>query len=147
MNTDLIPKIIEELIQVVPALHKKMFKVESIPQQSMLSQLQYIALGVLARHGKKTPTELIKPLFISKPQMTVMLDRLAQQEYIDRKHSLDDRRNIEIEITSKGREVYENFHNEFRSQMADKLLQLSDEDLRDLEESGRTLNKILSKIQ
>jgi len=62
----------------------------------------------LRRVGKPytlSPTQLMKACFLTSGAMTHRLDRLEQQKYIERHHSKDDRRSVDIVLTPSGKEL------------------------------------------
>lgn len=52
-----------------------------------------------------SPTQLMKACFLTSGAMTHRLDRLEQQKYIERRHSKDDRRSVDIVLTASGRSL------------------------------------------
>jgi len=67
-------------------------------------------LFALRRAGKPftlSPTQLMKACFLTSGAMTHRLDRLEQQKYIERHHSKDDRRSVDIVLTPAGRDLVE----------------------------------------
>lgn len=59
-----------------------------------------------------TATYLCEQLQIRKPQMNVILNRMEQERRITRTRSANDKRNVEILLTSDGRQSYEKVHEE-----------------------------------
>ena len=71
--------------------------------KSDLSRLQGITLhNLVLSGGTTTPTELSKMMYRSKHGLTKIVDDLEKKGQVIRKHSLKDRRSINISITSNG---------------------------------------------
>jgi len=89
--SDLIEKILEETIA--------MSDFEDLTQQ----QLHY--LKVLVKMKNPTLTELARELSLTKPTVTVLVDKLTEKGYIKRVHSDADRRVMHLHIDKKGAKV------------------------------------------
>jgi DNA-binding MarR family transcriptional regulator len=102
--TDIIKeRIAENLMALLPFYHKKIFGPTGQGITGMQAA-QYRTLGVLMRGG--TPlsmSELGKRQYISKPYMTVLVDQLIQDGYVQRIPDTVDRRVINIAITAEGK--------------------------------------------
>lgn len=59
-----------------------------------------------------TATYLCEQLQIRKPQMNVILNRMEQEGRIERRRSVNDKRNVEIFLTPGGMQSYEQVHEE-----------------------------------
>jgi MarR family transcriptional regulator, transcriptional regulator for hemolysin len=66
-------------------------------------QLEY--LKVLVKMDNPTPSELAKELDLTKPTVTVLVNKLAEKGYIKRVHSDDDRRVMHLFLDSKGEKI------------------------------------------
>lgn len=70
----------------------------SLSEQDLLSQLDMAG-------GKIRMTELAERLFLSKPGMTRMLDRLEKSKFAKRVQTPGDRRSLSAELTKKGENI------------------------------------------
>jgi DNA-binding MarR family transcriptional regulator len=86
--SDLIEKVLEE------TLDKSDF--------SDLTQQQFHYLKVIVKMKNPTLTELAREVGLTKPTVTVMVDKLAEKGYIRRVHSDHDRRVFHLQIDKKG---------------------------------------------
>lgn len=66
---------------------------------------QYRALVVLASRGPQRTAELAAELDVAPSSITRLSDRLVRKRLVSRRASLDDRRQVTIAITSRGREL------------------------------------------
>lgn len=89
--SDLIEKILEETLD-----------------QSDFSDLtpqQFSYLKVLVKMKNPTLTELSKEVGLTKPTVTVLVDKLSEKGYVKRVHSDEDRRVMHLRIDKKGTKI------------------------------------------
>jgi DNA-binding MarR family transcriptional regulator len=133
------------LIRLFPLFHGKI-----ISRERGISGMQiagYRVLGVLLRHGPLPISEVGKRLYISKPYMTRLVNDLIAEDLVERLPDTSDRRVINLRITSKGRERIKEIGGLFRDDIEVLLSDLSDDDIRDLDESLKNLNRVLGKLR
>jgi DNA-binding MarR family transcriptional regulator len=66
---------------------------------------QYRALVVLASRGPQRTADLATELGVAPSSITRLCDRLVRKRLVSRQHSPDDRREVTIAITSRGRHL------------------------------------------
>ena len=73
-------------------------------QESVLKvPLRFTALSLLIRKGGSlTPTELARRMFRSKHSITNIIDSLEKEGYVERHRDSEDRRIVNIKITTEG---------------------------------------------
>ncbi len=71
-----------------------------------LTQPQFGVLETLGHLGPLPISTLCKKQLVSGGNMTVVIDNLEKEGLVKRVHSKDDRRVIVIELTAKGRELF-----------------------------------------
>lgn len=138
-------KISDDLIALLPFYHKKIFR----PQQGVsgMQIAQYRTLGVLLREKKSlSMSELGKQLYISKPYMTVLVDQLIQEGYVERLRDPEDRRIVNISITRKGTRHLKQAASHHRDTIRGLLDTLEPQDLDDLSSSLSTIRKIIARM-
>jgi DNA-binding MarR family transcriptional regulator len=89
--SDLIEKILEETLD------------QSDFGDLTAQQLQY--LKVLVKMKNPTLTELAREIGLSKPTVTVLIDKLTEKGYVKRVHSDEDRRVTHLYIDKKGKKI------------------------------------------
>lgn len=145
--TDIIKeRVAENLIALLPFYHKKIFGPAGQGITGMQAA-QYRTLGVLKRGD--TPlsmSELGKRQYISKPYMTILVDQLIQDGYVQRIPDTIDRRVINIAITAEGKKHLKQVGSRYKETIKDMLSDLDSRDLEDLCQSLEKLRNILSKI-
>ncbi|MHB0800393.1 MarR family transcriptional regulator [Bacillus thuringiensis] len=72
-------------------------------QATGLTPPQYYILKILDHYGASRATTLAKKMYVKPSAITVMIDRLIDQELVERYHDKDDRRVVIIELTEKGK--------------------------------------------
>jgi DNA-binding MarR family transcriptional regulator len=145
--TDIIKeRVAENLIALLPFYHKKIFGPGGQGITGMQAA-QYRILGVLMKAG--TPlsmSELGKRQYISKPYMTILVDQLIQDGYVQRIPDTGDRRVINIAITAEGKRHLKQAASRYKETIKNMLSELDSRDLEDLCQSLEKLRNIISKI-
>ena len=106
-----------------------------------LTQMHY--LEVISALGNPNITELASELQLTKPTVTVSIDKLIEKEYIKKVQSDEDRRNSHLHLTEKGRQInamHDYAHERFSELIGEALT---------AEEIGKLvelLGKLVSKI-
>lgn len=77
-------------------------KVVDLPLSFSMIQL----LRLLGQRDKQTSTQLAHSLKVSKPAVTQMVDTLVRKKLVVRKTAKADRREVNLSLTVRGREVY-----------------------------------------
>jgi DNA-binding MarR family transcriptional regulator len=71
---------------------------------------EYDVLAALSRSGPSyqlTPTELYRSVLVSSATMTERLDRLERRKLIRRRPASRDRRSVLVELTARGRAIFD----------------------------------------
>ena len=116
---------IEQLINII--LHKSELLEEEIKQKSDLKNLtskQLYCLELIYEMKNPALSELATGLSITKPSVTVMIDRLEDKDYIYKVKSDKDRRSAHVHLTEKGIEaakLHTNVHNTFAKRLTKEL--------------------------
>ncbi|MTK12755.1 MAG: MarR family transcriptional regulator [Clostridiaceae bacterium] len=136
----------EKLLTVGPIIMKKIFKL-GLPSSGIISINQLMVLGILNEEGSLSISEICRKLAISKPQMTIILDKLVQNDLVYRTYNDKDRRTININITESGNEYCKNLSEVFKENLSHKLIALSEEDLTTLLNSLEITECILKRLE
>jgi len=70
-----------------------------------LTQTQLHYLQIIVKMKNPTPTELSRELGLTRPTVTVLVDRLTEKGYIKRVPSDEDRRVLHLHIDKKGKKI------------------------------------------
>jgi DNA-binding MarR family transcriptional regulator len=136
----------EKLITFVPIMTKKIIKFD-MHSNKMLPFNQSMVLGILNDEGSISISEICKKVLISKPQMTIIIDKLVHSDLVYRVHNEGDRRTININITEKGNKYCRNILEMFKENLKTRLMSLSKEDLAKLLDSIQTTQSILKQME
>lgn len=136
----------EKLLAIGPIINKKIIRFD-IQSNETISINQLMVLGTLHEYGSLCVSEICKKLFISKPQMTIIVDKLVKIDLVYRIYNNEDRRTININLTEKGNEYCKNLLETFKENLRHKLITLSDEDLTTLLNSVEITECILKRLE
>ncbi|MBN1687723.1 MAG: MarR family transcriptional regulator [Candidatus Omnitrophica bacterium] len=104
----------EKLIQSFREMHLVMSRLfNQLLGEVDLTFPQYVLLGHLSTAGSMTMTEASEKLYISKPAVTSLVDKLAEEKYLARKPHPEDRRAYHLTILQKGQETVKKFQETF----------------------------------
>lgn len=76
-------------------------------QELGLTGPQFHMLAIIARHKECNVSFLADKLEVKPSAITVMIDRLVQHGYVERRHDEQDRRAVLITVTERGAQVHE----------------------------------------
>ena len=109
-----------------------------------LTQPQFGALECLGHLGPMTIGQLCTKNLVSGGNMTVVVDNLEKQELVERVHSKEDRRAIVVQLTSKGKRLFEDIFPKHAKHVASLTVALTE---REQKELGRLLKKLGLSLQ
>jgi DNA-binding MarR family transcriptional regulator len=152
MTKDVLTRAILDLLYIPPLIHRGVrravaamsaqdpdFKIDLTPQQVEI-------LSFLDEKGVHRVAEIGKKLQIAKAQMTQIMDKLAERGLINRETSSEDRRAINISLSSQGRYLLAINQEKLGEAVRKNISQLSDEDLNELSASLQKVRDIMDKI-
>jgi MarR family 2-MHQ and catechol resistance regulon transcriptional repressor len=112
-----------------------------------IKSLHFEIMHVLKDEGTLHPAKIGEKLLVAKAQMTHLIDKLVDLDFVKREMCSDDRRTINLTLTEKGRKMLEEQDNLVINAMEDNMAALSDEELQIFSNSLRNLRDILFKLQ
>ena len=139
-------QIVRNFITIIPLFKKKLLHDNCKFDKGNLNHSHFQILAVLKKEGQQPISEVAKKLFISTPNMTKLLNKLIDEDMIERIPGEKDRRVININLTEKGNIYLENKFLEFESSLKDKFSPLSQDKLEKLNDSLITLKEVLNGI-
>jgi MarR family 2-MHQ and catechol resistance regulon transcriptional repressor len=108
-----------------------------------LTQAQFGVLEVLGHKGPMTPGELCNKQLVSGGNVTVVVDHLERDGFVERRRSRTDRRSVVVHLTPAGRNLFERIfplHAQFVGSLASVLSGREQKELGDLlKKLGTTL--------
>ena len=106
----------------------------------------YHILKVLMKCGALPMSEIGRMVYISKSNMTSLIDKLVENGLAERLPDKNDRRVINITITNKGKDLLMNWRKHSNTDIKRNLSTLSEEDLEKFDESIKNIKTILLKM-
>lgn len=143
-HSDMIKKLVDDF-RIMPLFMKKFVRIP--PSHSFanhsISHSQMEIMFLLYDEGKFTMSNLSKALLISKPNVTPMVDKLINNQFVERLPDEKDRRIIHISLTQKGRNFLDEERSIVEKSIEKKLESLSTEQLEILFHIFENVKKIL----
>jgi len=101
----------ERLTAVMPVMCKSMMQYEqNALTTGVLSLPQFWSLSWLLEHRDATMHDLAKAMDMKASTATMLVDRLAELKFIDRKRDSADRRKVMVRVTAKGKRIIDEIH-------------------------------------
>lgn len=139
-------KFVKNLLFILPCWHSKLVRPFKDMLQKEMSLETYYCLQTLRRYGMTTMTELAQQLKVPKQQVTKLVDKLSQHQFIERVYNEEDRRAIWIRLTPDAVLYLEEYYKKNRKFIESLEKQLSEEELIRLNQAVEVLGEILPKL-
>lgn len=124
---------IEKLINTMFQLKKLISnKATETHEDRIATMLQFSALSVLMEQKNCSMTNIVKSLQLSKSSATQLIERLFKAKLVERMIDIDDRRNVRLKITEKGKEEFILLKKKIIEKMTKILLNIPDHDIKEL---------------
>ena len=146
MSDEKLDEIASNLLLFIPIFYKKLLKDGHQHPQVALSNPQCLVLGILKGSGPLPTSEIGKRLYISKPNMTSIIDRLIKEGLVERLSDGKDRRIVNVAITEKGRNTLESHKKAVTEVIKGNLSSMDEKDLISLSTSLEKIRGIFSRI-
>lgn len=151
MIDSLMDSVVRDLLAIPPLLrrgiNKKVFKAVFASIKESISLPHYEIMQMLILTDTLSIAEIGRKLQIPRPQMTHLIDRLEELDFVKRQVDDVDRRVMRISMTRKGREMVETHAGLIHEGVKEKLACLDTEELSKLSEALRNMREILLKLQ
>jgi DNA-binding MarR family transcriptional regulator len=144
IETD-IDHILENLVILMPVLHRKILKMNLDRVSGDITRLH---LGIMRKlhEDNMTISDLARMAIVPKPQMTHLIDQLVKLDVVERRPDPTDRRVINISMTEYGHALHEDMKRKVREAVKKELSGLTSQELSDMSEALETLRRIATKI-
>lgn len=151
MRSKIIDSVADDLLSIPPIVfrevRKKLLRTALTNIDMHISLIHIGIMKQLYDAGALHVAEIGKRLQIARPQMTHLIDKLANLGIVERHPDTTDRRMVNIVLTDKGKTTLEEHDKSIRKAMRDTLSGFTDKELGDLSDSLRKLRDLLSKLQ
>jgi len=139
-----IDQIAENLITIHPLLYKSISR--PMRNQSSITPGGMFVLGSLKRYGILSMSDIGKCLSMPKPHITVIVDKLIEEGYVERQSDPKDRRIVNILLSDKGMADFEKIKQAVSENLKSKLVVLNEEELEQLSAASQKVKEILISI-
>ena len=136
--------IADNLLSIHPLLYKSISK--PLRSKSSITLGGMFVMGRLKRHGTLSMSEIGKYLSMPKPHITVIVDRLIEEGYVERQSDPNDRRIVNILLTEKGLVDFEGIKLAVSENLKIKLSSLNVEEQEILATATQQVKDILISI-
>jgi DNA-binding MarR family transcriptional regulator len=148
MNQDILNKVLENFITVVPQFYKKFEKVKSeIVHKRKIAKSHMEILSIIKREKSIAMSEIGKRMYISKPNVTTLISRLISLNLVKRITEENDRRIIFIQLTEEGEKFILDCRSEYFNIVKEIISRYNDEELILLQTILDSANKLLNKFE
>lgn len=138
--------VIEKLIELLE-IGIDQFTHNTRPFLSGIQQAQYRLLFLLCQVPMESMSNLGKMMYISKPYMTVLVDSLSKEGYVERLSDPHDRRIVNIAITEAGRVKIGDIRVIIAEKLSLQIQALSNEEMETLKNAVDQIIHIYKKYQ
>jgi DNA-binding MarR family transcriptional regulator len=145
MDNTNIDGVIDALFNIMPAMRKKLPKIQMGETTANLSHLNFAIMRILSEDGMTT-TELARTLTIKKSQMTHLINQMVEMDIVKRIPDVKDRRVINLVLTDHGNTLMNNMDQQVRKVIKDKLSGLTSKELTEMMTALETMRNIVAKL-
>lgn len=141
-------KMVDNILIYYPLFYRKIKTSMNHKKHSKYSKPlgYYQVLGILIDVGPLPISEVGKMLYISKPNMTSLIDKLVKEGNVKRSRSSEDRRIVNVELTDEGRNFLVDARKAVEKNIRENLLNLDETEIKVLNESLDNIRNLFIKI-
>lgn len=147
MKTNLVNALIDDFLYTFRLFRRKLITEELKNARGDITPPLLAIMAHIKEEGPLPISEIGRHLFIPRPQMTILLDKLASLGLIERLPDAEDRRVINISLTAKGVTATDRLRKLVRDNFRKKLSCLNEHDLEQLVAALATLRDIGARIE
>jgi len=118
----------ERIVSIISKLSQNLGEMEELAREQLnikeLTTAQMHYLEIINEMSNPNVTELATEMQLTKPTVTVALDKLIQKGYVTKIQSDEDRRSSHLHLTKKGMQInqmHERAHTQFAELMQEAL--------------------------
>jgi DNA-binding MarR family transcriptional regulator len=137
--------VVEKLFMLSPLLYRNVFGGSSQKPSINPINVQPRALWMLAKYGSLPTSEIGRRLGISSPNVTSLVDKLAEKGYVVRSPDSHDRRVVNVSITERGKQYFEEGRRSLKSVMRKNMAVLQPEEMAELSSALDVCQEMISK--
>ena len=133
----------EELMNFGPIMHKKFHT--GVWSEGITKQQAHLLFAVFFEDGK-TMKYYGDKMMVSKSSITILADKLIEEQYLMRSENIEDRRENLLNITEQGKQFINKQKERVKDAVIKKFEALSEEEIRKLYDSICTIIEISRKM-
>jgi len=142
-----IDEIIDGLFSVLPVFRKKVQRIgDEILKDQEISRAHFQIMKQLRRSGPCTMTELGKMLSVSKPNITKLVDKLFELDFIKRKSDDNDRRLTYIALTEQGQDYAEKILGIMKATLSNNMQKFTEDDLTLFKDTMNNMKTLIHRM-
>ena len=111
-----------------------------------LTQPQFAVIETLGHLGPLKVGEICEKMLVSGGNMTLVLDNIEKLGYVERVHSTEDRRAINVQLTKSGQELFDNIFTTHAEHITKLMSVLTAEEQKSLGEILKKLGKGMMEV-
>lgn len=146
MTTLNLNDISDNLYLLLFSLNKHIFNPNALAKKFNIPHSHIKVLFYLVHNGPISISKMAKDLYVSKPNMTPVIDKLVEDGLVTRDYNPTDRRVILIQTTPKALEFLKETQDYVKEIIKEKLSSLNDEDINTLSTSLESLLSVIKKF-
>jgi len=146
MNDQKLESIASNLLSLVPLFHRKLIRIDELLAAQDIAPSHLKIMFLLDACGELKVSVIGEKLYISRPNVTPLIDKLVKEGMAERIRDTTDKRIFNVKPTVKGKEFISNQKNLLAQNLKKRLSIMSDDTLDSLDTSLVTLKEIISKI-
>jgi len=146
VSIECVDSIAQGFFQAMPLMKKRLVKLTAIQSEHSIPLSHVQVLAMLEQVGSMSVSEISRRFGIAKPNITPLVDRLANAGLVDRVRSETDRRVVNIVILDEGRERLKQIQEALNDHVSSWQHALSEDDFKRLDRALGDLVEILGKI-
>ncbi|WP_208588858.1 MarR family winged helix-turn-helix transcriptional regulator [Gracilibacillus suaedae] len=140
-------ELVEQALTVLPILTKKMFGTSPITKKEGLHPSHFHVLHLVEHMGPIQMAEIAKKLDINKSNLTPLIRKLMEKEFIIKTKDETDRRITYIQMTEKGKQFLAEKKQILYQVVRERFATLANQDKGALKEAFITINEVLSSLE
>ncbi len=140
-----VDRILENLLYILPVLHKKILRMDLGGVAGNLNRPHFAIMGILYENSTRM-TELARILAATKSQTTFLVDQLVKMEVVERHPDASDRRVINLVLSEKGRALLEEIKQRVKENVRLRLAGLTDDELTAMSSALEALRIVIAKL-
>ena len=142
-NEALIDNVAQNLFLELPIFRKRLLHMDVIQREFNVPLSHVQVMAMLNDNGPMNVSEISRRLGIAKPNITPLIDRLIADELVERKRDEHDRRMVIVSICPLGVEKLMQVRGKMQDLVGEWAINLSASELRELNDSLRTITRVL----